>query len=176
MTSFLPVVMSSSCCMRNCQECGKQKKTTTKNTVSKMSLTLDVNILLQNHDVFHRMVRNISRSEEGRVLSEDLHRILGETSWEPIRKEARCVRSHPVLVTHLTSAFIQTFIGLKHISCIFSSSNCDTFTSECRKRQNGPQKMATTQSTFVRPHRTAAFLFFIVSGIIQWIMWTDQEL
>ena len=26
-----------------------------------------------------RMVRNISRGEEGRVLSEDLHRILGET-------------------------------------------------------------------------------------------------
>lgn len=26
-----------------------------------------------------RMVRNISRGEEGRVLPEDLHRILGET-------------------------------------------------------------------------------------------------
>lgn len=26
-----------------------------------------------------RMVRNISRGEEGRVMSEDLHRILGET-------------------------------------------------------------------------------------------------
>lgn len=27
----------------------------------------------------YRMVRNISRGEEGRVLPEDLHRILGET-------------------------------------------------------------------------------------------------
>lgn len=32
-------------------------------------------VMLQNY----RMVRNVSRGEEGRVLPEDLHRILGET-------------------------------------------------------------------------------------------------
>lgn len=39
--------------------------------------------------VVYRRVRNISRGEEGRVLPEDLHRILGETCWEPIRTEHR---------------------------------------------------------------------------------------
>lgn len=43
-----------------------------------------------------RMVKNISRGEEGRVQPEDLHRILGESCWEPIKSQkAHIIHSFP---------------------------------------------------------------------------------
>lgn len=43
------------------------------------SLMLPCCDAFRGHRCVCRMVRNISRGEEGRVMSEDLHRILGET-------------------------------------------------------------------------------------------------
>lgn len=53
----------------------------------------------------YRMVRNVSRGEEGRVLPEDLHRILGETCWQPIRTEDRW------LLYSFSSCFVRGLFG-----------------------------------------------------------------
>lgn len=75
MTSFLTVAMSFSCYRRNCRECGKDELSISN------SVMLQIVFLqcVRGDGCVFRMVRNISRGEEGRVMSEDLHRILGET-------------------------------------------------------------------------------------------------
>jgi len=126
----------------------------------------------------YRMVKNISRGEEGRVLPEDLHRILGETYWEPIRAEERW-RSHDECTLFCFCRFscqFNTRISLRthrlaysinSISRMWTSDRADADWSAASgtsfspqttvtvspqkavKPQNGPQWKAHTSHVFI---------------------------
>lgn len=170
MTSSLTVVMSSSCCVRIHQECGKTGDILQKSWIQPF-LNVEMFKKILRVVCNCRIVKNISRGEEGRVLPEDLHRILGETCWEPIRTEDEW-RSVPVCSSHFAwisfhvyrhtqtyifhqlpekmGIWICLSIRMKHnISHrLYSSNCCESFTSEDCDLQKEPQKTLTVESTY----------------------------